>query len=43
VVLDRRHFGFTGGNEIDGSGYDYGVGKWYSFYLERVHRANNLG
>jgi hypothetical protein len=28
---------------IDGSGYDYGTSKWYSFRLERVHRANNLG
>jgi hypothetical protein len=36
-------FWFIGGNEIDGSGYDYGTGKWYSFRLERVHRANNLG
>jgi hypothetical protein len=42
VVLDQRHFG-TGGYEIDGSGYDYGAGKWYSFRLERVHRVNNLG
>ena len=42
VVLDQRHCG-TGGYEIDGFGYDYGAGKWYSFRLERVHRVNNLG
>jgi hypothetical protein len=36
-------FWFTGGNETDGFGYDYGAGKWYSFRLERVHRANYLG
>jgi hypothetical protein len=36
VVLDQRYFG-TGGDEIDGFGYDYGAGKWYSFRLERVH------
>jgi hypothetical protein len=36
-------FWFIGGNEIDGFGYDYGAGKQYSFRLERVHRANNLG
>ena len=42
MVLDQRHCG-TGGYEIDGSDYDYGIGKWYSFRLERVHRANNLG
>ena len=34
MVLDQRHYG-TGGYEIDGSGYDYGAGKWYSFHLER--------
>jgi hypothetical protein len=34
VVLDQRYFG-TGDNEIDGSDYDYGAGKWYSFRLER--------
>jgi hypothetical protein len=39
---DQRYFG-TGGYEIDGSGYDFGAGKWYPFRLERVHRANNLG
>ena len=42
VVLDLRYFG-TGGYEIDGSGYDYGIGKLYSFRLERIHRVNNLG
>ena len=42
MVLDQRYFG-TGGNEIDGSDYDYGIGKWYSFRLERIHWANNLG
>ena len=42
MVLDQRYFG-TGGYEIDDSGYDYGAGKWYSFRLEMVHRANNLG
>jgi hypothetical protein len=42
VILDQRHFG-TGGNEIDGSSYGYDAGKWYSFRLERVHWANNLG
>ena len=26
---------FTGGDEDDGFGYDYGAGKWYSFRLER--------
>jgi hypothetical protein len=36
-------FWFTGGDETDGFGYVYGAGKWYSFRLERVHRANNLG
>ena len=34
MVLDQRYFG-TGGYEIDGFGYDYGAGKWYSFRLER--------
>ena len=34
MVLDQRYFG-TGGNEIDGSGYVDGAGKWYSFRLER--------
>ena len=42
MVLDQRYFG-TGDNEIDGSDYDYGIGKWYSFRLERIHWANNLG
>ena len=42
MVLDQRHYG-TGGYETDGSSYDYGAGKWYSFRLERVHWANNLG
>ena len=28
---------FTGGDEDDGFGYDYGNDKWYSFRLERVH------
>ena len=42
MVLDQRHCGI-GGSEIDGSGYDYGIGKWYSFRLERIHWANNLG
>ena len=42
MVLDQRYFG-VGGYEIDGFGYDYGAGKWYSFRLERVHRVNNLG
>ena len=41
MVLDHRHYG-TGGYEIDGFGYDYGAGKWYSFRLERVHKVNNL-
>ena len=34
MVLDQRYFG-SGGYEIDGFGYDYGAGKWYSFRLER--------
>jgi hypothetical protein len=34
---------FTGGDEDDGFGYDYGNGKWYSFRLERVLWVNNLG
>ena len=38
-----RDVQITGGNENDGFGYDYGAGKWYSFRLERVHWANNLG
>ena len=42
MVLDQRHCG-TCGYEIDGFGYDYGAGKWYSFRLERVHLVNNLG
>ena len=42
MILDQRYFG-TGGNEIDVSGYDYGIGKWYSFRLERIHQVNNLG
>ena len=42
MVLDQRHCG-TGGYEIDGSGYGYGAGKWYSFRLERIHWVNNLG
>jgi hypothetical protein len=37
-----RDVWFTGGDEDDGSGYDYGTGKWYSFRLERLHRVNNL-
>jgi hypothetical protein len=31
-----RDVWFTGGDEDDGFGYDYGNGKWYSFRLERV-------
>jgi hypothetical protein len=31
-----RDVWFTGGDEDDGFGYDYGNGKWYSFSLERV-------
>jgi hypothetical protein len=38
-----RDVWFTGGDEDDGFGYDYGTGKWYSFRLERVHRVSNLG
>jgi hypothetical protein len=38
-----RDVWFTGGDEDDGFGYDYGNGKWYSFCLERVHWVNNLG
>jgi hypothetical protein len=38
-----RDVWFTGGDENDGFGYDYGTCKWYSFRLERVHRGNNLG
>ena len=30
MILDQRYFG-TCDNEIDGSDYDYGIGKWYSF------------
>jgi hypothetical protein len=30
-----RDVWFTGGDEDDGFGYDYGTGKWYSFCLER--------
>jgi hypothetical protein len=41
VVLDQRHCD-TGGYEIDGFGYDYDAGKWYSFRLERVHHLENL-
>jgi hypothetical protein len=37
-----RDVWFTGGDEDDGFGYDYGDGKWYSFHLERVHWVNNL-
>jgi hypothetical protein len=38
-----RDVWFTGGDEDDGFGYDYGTGKWYSFRLKRVHRVNSLG
>ena len=34
---------FTDDDEEDGYDYAYGNGKWYSFRLERVPRANNLG
>jgi hypothetical protein len=37
-----RDVWFTGGDEDDGFGYDYGNGKWYSFCLERVLWVNNL-
>jgi hypothetical protein len=37
-----RDVWFTGGDEDDGFGYDYGNVKWYSFRLERVLRVNNL-
>jgi hypothetical protein len=38
-----RDVWFTGGDEDDDFGYDYGTGKWYSFRLERVHWVYNLG
>jgi hypothetical protein len=38
-----RDVWFTGGDEDEGFGYDYGNRKWYSFCLEMVLWVNNLG
>jgi hypothetical protein len=38
-----RDVWFTGGDEDDGYDYAYGIGKWYSFCLERILLGEELG